>query len=274
MTRLLAATVVVFATCKVGTAMSGDVMKRLSDATTATGQVYIAMRNELVRSCTNVVPELAKVSMDTNAPWRVRLMAGIVAERVQRGAEIDELVGKDWRTDPEYKREWTMENGGPGLSLANLVSQRLREEQLWWHSIETIWKETGEHSFVPRMREDFWRAAYRGGCREAPVFDVLVEVLAERVASGLGTGGEWEFLMQSTNNLALPHVLHTLLKTPENNEVSLGFTLQKVIDRMAKPEDVPVIEKQFKDKGREMPLIVRDSLQKLKDKAKEKKQEQ
>ncbi len=96
--------------------MEGKIRKQLEDAAAAKGTLYTTSRNALVNLGSNAIPRLVEISANTNEPWQVRLMAGIVVERMQRGTEIAALVLRTWRDDPEYNAEWNKDRQGPVLA--------------------------------------------------------------------------------------------------------------------------------------------------------------
>ena len=238
----------------------------LAKVAAANGSTYIAGRDQLVNRGSNSVAQLQEWAANTNEPWKVRLMAGIVAERIQHGPELVEIIGRDWTKDPEYKREWEKARPGPVVKFAPLVTRRFREQGLYWYYTELSWKETNEHSMKPLMDETTWRGCGCLASTNAPVFPLLVEVLAERIRNDIGfkkyeRWGEYEFLLESTTNTPLPHLLDIIPNAPLNNRNSAYRRLAK----QAQPEDVPMIEKHFKDKGQEVPEAMRESLNDLKE---------
>ena len=140
----------------------------LERAAAATGTNYVTARNQLVMAGSNAVPELAAISSNAAEPWQIRLVAGVVAERIMRRDDITALINYDWRKDPDYDVNWEVNREGPMLHLAPLVTKRCRARGLWWHYAELAWKETGEHAPKPRMRETSWRGAYTSACRWSP----------------------------------------------------------------------------------------------------------
>ena len=245
---------------------------QLEAAVSATGTVYIVARNELVNLGSNAVPELAAISANTNEDWHLRLMAGIVVERIERGSEITALAQKNWRADPEYNTNWDRICGGPGAGLAPLVTKRCHEMALWWHYVELTWKETREHSMGDIMEEDIWRAVYRTACEQSPVYGLLVKVLEERIRSDIGFNNqerkaEFYFLRKSTNNTSLPFLLEMIPQVPWTDDQRQSMMFE-ILKNMAQPEDVPLIEQHFRDKGQAVPELFREPLQILKERQK------
>jgi hypothetical protein len=249
-----------------------DIRKDLAQTAAATGTVYISGRNALVGFGSNAIPQLTTISMDPHETWQVRLMAGIVAERIQRANDIDALVQKNWRDDPEYDKGWDLYHGGPGRGLSSLVLKRYKELTLWWYFVEQVWKETGEHSKKPRMAEDSWRGIARTACKGSPVYNLIIPVVAERIQNDIGfkkyeRWGEFKFLMECGTNTILPQVLEIIEKAPLNNRNQAWRT---VASDIAQPEDTPMIDKHFKDKGQEIPEALVEPLKDLKERLKKK----
>ena len=239
---------------------------QLQQATSATGADYFAARSNLVALGSNAVPQFSEISANSNESWQVRLMAGIIAERIQRGAEITALIEKDWRDDPEYNPDWDKYHGGPASELWPLVVKRFRVKALWWYYVELTWKDTEEHPATVQVSEDCWRGWGSAACEGSPVYNLLVEVLAERIRGDIGfkkyeRWGEFNFLIQSKTNTALPFLLEIIPLVPLNNRDGAFY---KVLKNMAQPTDVPLIEKHFHDKGQEIPVMLREPLNALK----------
>ncbi len=244
-----------------------QVHKQLEDAAAAKGTLYTTSRNALVNLGSNAVPRLVEISANANEPWQVRLMAGIVAERIQRPAEIASLTQTNWHEDPEYNTDWDRNREGPVLGLAPLVTKRYREKTLWWSYMELIWKETGEHSHNPKMHEWAWRGIARQACENCSTYDLLVKVLEERIRADVEfknreRWGEFEFLLNSKTNTPLPFLLEIIPLAPVKNP---EVTLRKAIQNMAQPEDASLIEKHYTDKGQDIPAMLREPLRHLKE---------
>jgi len=212
------------------------------------------------------------VSANTNDPWRVRLMAGIVAERATRGKELAQLLETDWTKDPEYDKRWEQNRAGPWRKMGPLVTKRFREKGLYWYYTELSWKETGEYCRGPGLwqgKDVSWRGCAWQATTNTPAFPLLVEVLAERIRNDIGftqyeRWGEYDFLLNSNTNTVLPHLLDIIARAPLNNRNAAWRKLATI----AQPEDAPLIEKHFKDKGQDVPVPLREPLRKLNERLK------
>jgi len=257
----------------IGIAQADDSLRaRLERAASASGADYIAARNQLVAAESNAVAELAAVSTNTQETWQVRLMAGIIAERINKGAEINDLVRFDWTKDPEYNREWEKYACGPVMQLSPLVSKRAKAKGFWWHYLEVVWKDTNEHSKTPRMPADDWRSAYCGACRGSPVYGMLLKVTEDRIRRDIGfrkweTRGDLTFLENSKTNTVLPFLLEILPRIPVTDERNRIDNILRWADTLAQPQDVSLIEESFKARHEKVPPELRSRLNALRDRA-------
>lgn len=248
--------------------LADGVHSRLEEAVKTAGTNYILHRDQLVAGGTDAMAELTVISTDTSRTWQVRLMASIVVERIRRGEEVTEIAGKNWREDPEYKREWEQYREGPVRGLSTLVLKRYRERELWAYYIEQIWKETGEHSRTG-MNEWSWRGVARNAVKESPLLPLLLQVLAERVSSDIQFSsyerwGEFNVLLESATNTVLPQLLKIIQNAPLNNR---NAAWRKMANTVAQPEDAPLIEKYFRDKEQEVPEALVEPLKELEERA-------
>jgi len=257
----------------IGIAQADDSFRaRLERAASASGAEYIAARNQLVATESNAVAELAAISTNTQETWQIRLMAGIVAERLKRGAAINDLVGCDWTKDPEYNREWEKYACGPVMQLSPLVTKRCKENGLWWYYMEVVWKEIREYSKTPRMNDDDWRSAYTAACRGSPVYELILKVTEERIRRDIDfrkweTRGALAFLQNSKTNTVLPFLLEILPHIPVADERNRPERAIKWINTLAAPQDVPMIEDFYKKRGEQVPEAVIPKLKALKERA-------
>jgi len=244
------------------------IRQQLQQATTATGADYFAARSNLVAFGSNSVPQLWEISANSKESWQVRLLAGIIAERIQRGAEITALTEKQWEDDPEYNKDWERRHSGALLPMTPLAVKRYKEARLWFYYMEIVWKETKEHSQAFRKWEPDWRRISWQACEGSPVFELLVRVLDERIRNDIGlkkveSASECEFLRDSKTNTALPFLLELVPLLP-GNDSQKESEFYKILKNMAQPADVPSIEKHFKDKGQEIPRMLTRPLNALK----------
>lgn len=182
-------------------------------------------RKELVSDGSNDVSVLTAISTNRSERWQIRLVAGIAAERILKGAEIDALVNREWQKEPGYNKEWIEFREGPVIGLTPLIIKRCKEMGLWWHYMEVVWKETGEHSKKVHMREDYWRGAYRGACYNSPLHFFMLEVCKDRIRRDLGFRGMETYdnlgvLTHSKTNTVLPFLLEILPHIPVVDERS------------------------------------------------------
>ena len=251
-----------------------ELRDRLQASTQATGTNYLSMRNGIVALGTNELPDLRRLADSTNESWQVRLMAGICAERIEKGSDIRAMIERNWNLDPEYKSIWDKVCGGVGsvASFGVLVGKRYKEKELWYYYIETIWKETEEHSHWRPVRPDMWLFAARQGLLGSRVFDLLSQVLAERIRGDSGfrsyeTGLEFIYLTECGTNSVLPIVLELMSKVPLTED-QRWTEMHRVVKTMAQPSDVPLIEKYYADLGQGIPGPVGTALRVLREKSK------
>jgi hypothetical protein len=224
----------------------------------------------LVLASSNALPELTAISKNEAEPWQMRAVAGIVAERIQRGPELGALITCDWRKDPEYSADWEVSRAGPSLFLAPLVTKRCSQKALWWYCMEMVWKETEEHSGKALMREEFWRGACRSACRQSPVYDLILKVTEDRIRKDSGfrrweTRGDLEFLEKSQTNSVLPFLMEILPCVPVTDERNREWYVREWLGTLAQPQDAALVEEYYQKTGATVPELLRPQLQSLKD---------
>lgn len=248
---------------------SDDFLKaRLERAASMTGTDYLVARKELVATESNAVVTLTAISTNVLESWQIRLMAGIVAERISKGTEIDEFVQYNWRQDPRYGSDWDKYHGGPVKQLMPLVIERCIEKGLWWHYMEVVWKETREHSMRPRIREDYWRGTYEMACRRSSVYGLILKVAEDRIRRDINfrnweTRGDLAFLENSRTNTVLPFLLEIADSVPVADTRDRPVRITKWITTLATTEDVPMIEEFYKKRGEQVPASVAPRLKEL-----------
>jgi len=250
-------------------AAAESLREQLQLAADTLGTKYLAFRTNIVASGTNVVSELKRIVSTTNELWQIRLMAGICMERIERGRDLQAFIDKDWRTDPEYDKQWEMLRGGPGSGdLGKLVLRRYKEQGFWHYYMETIWKNTLEHSRKVHVNEDFWRRIARYALMDSPQFEFLIPVLAERVKKDPGfksyeTINEFSLLMGHASRTELPLILEMLPQLPMPDRRLEVDMVVGLVQRIAASEDVPQIEAFYRGRNQEVPEKVLAVLKKL-----------
>ncbi|MEI6809894.1 MAG: hypothetical protein WCN95_14345 [bacterium] len=244
---------------------------KLGDAASECGTNYLHARDAIVAFGSDITPLLKQVLDAKTEPWRFRLMAGICAERIERGQDIAALVNKDWSKDPEYDTQWARCRAGALPLMIPLAVKRYKEARLWFYYVEMVWKETEEHSQAFRRWDPDWRLISRQACAGSPAFDLLVRVLDERIRNDIGftkfeRWGEFNFLVESKTNTALPFLLEIIPQIPASDSQREDQYF-RILKTMAQPADVPLIEKHFKDKGQEIPLMLTGPFNALKRRA-------
>jgi hypothetical protein len=128
----------------------------VQQASQATGADYIAARNRIVTQGDAVVPALQAILAAKERPWPERVVAGICAERIQKGAAIQEILQKDWRHDPTVKDlpGWKSRLPYP-RELDLLICKQVEDANVPYFCLELVWKQTGEHNPITR---DVWEA--------------------------------------------------------------------------------------------------------------------
>jgi hypothetical protein len=168
-----------------------EIDKLLATAATAKGQPYLDARQAVLDLGTNALPLLAQAAVDAGRTWQQRLVARIFYERITRGADIESLRRYDWRTHPQYDKEWERNILGVGFSLGKVAVPKCAEVGLWYYYIELAWKETAEYAIEPRdsrINETAnFSLSWLGWCVIAlegqPEHQYLVQALAERLES-------------------------------------------------------------------------------------------
>lgn len=106
------------------------------------GDAYVAERDRLIQE---LEPEhlhkLRAMRDDPQKEWNLRVQAGILVERHERGADFVELIETDWLEDPEYDQDWMKSKVGPLDGAFDLRMRRYREAGFWYHYLEHIWKD-------------------------------------------------------------------------------------------------------------------------------------
>lgn len=264
----------VFCCAQIGFGQTNASLRPLLDqAASATGAEYIVVRNRLVAEGSNAVSELTAISTNNGERWQIRLVAGIVDERIQKGEAINALINRDWTREPEYDVKWERYRSGPVTQLTPLIIKRCKELGLWWHYMEVVWKETGEHSKKVHMREDYWRGAYRGACHNSPLQFFVLEVCKDRIRRDLGFRGMETYdnlgvLTHSKTNTVLPFLLEILPHIPVADERDRIDNVLKWTDTLAQPQDVPLIEESFRGRKQEVPEKLRARLNALRERGK------
>jgi hypothetical protein len=132
--------------------------RRLEEAADASGAMYVEVRNGIVSSGVDALPELARAAENPSLTWQQRLMARICYERIARGKEIEALRTHDWRQHPGFDRDWEKNLSGPGRLMQPLAFSYLAEVGLWYYYIEMTWKQTGELTVSPlRNINEHWQ---------------------------------------------------------------------------------------------------------------------
>jgi hypothetical protein len=194
-----------------------DLRETLQAAAAATGDRYLALRNQIVEKGPAAVPELERILKDERIDWHERAMAGIAIERIQKGGEIDAFVNHNWEDDPRLKDDvgWKTPIAAP-LGMGQLAVEQLVHDRLANYSLEQIWKQTAEHPRLGRR----WQETFQKACEELkPPF--FVHLAREKVAnlqiSSLGVPyieGNWyyEYLLRVRDRESLPLLFDLWLK--------------------------------------------------------------
>lgn len=112
----------------------------LEEMATQTRDAYVGRRSKIVSEGTAALPQLDVWLANEAMDWRLRVCAGVCAERIRYGALIDALGSKCWEEDPLYDRSWRVTATGYPDELPALVALRLQEAGFWYHYIEVLWK--------------------------------------------------------------------------------------------------------------------------------------
>ncbi len=101
---------------------------------------YRAARDAIVAEGRSALPVLESMLRNEQAPWDVRLAAGVCAERIEKGGAIDALDAYDWFKDPDYDASWGITATGYPSELVPLIQRRLSEAGLWYHYVAHYWR--------------------------------------------------------------------------------------------------------------------------------------
>jgi hypothetical protein len=163
----------------VSAAPLADLASLAETASVQTGRNYLDARDEIVKLGSQAKPELYRLATDSDADWKLQLMARICYEQIERRQDIEAVRTHDWKSYPPYakpgssvSRYGTDDKGKiillevvpppdghveiPMTGASSLMSKHvlpvLREAGLWYYYIEQVWKQTGEGP--PAMKFD------------------------------------------------------------------------------------------------------------------------
>ncbi|MCG3146938.1 MAG: hypothetical protein PCFJNLEI_00373 [Verrucomicrobiae bacterium] len=134
----------------------GELNTMLATAAATKSNTYLEARQGIIASNKSNPSLLAKAAVDPHLTWQQRLVARICYERLNRGAEIDVLRRYDWRTHPQYDKNWEKDHVGPTAYLGKFAIPRFTEAGFWYYYIEMQWKRTSEFSIdsaISRINE-------------------------------------------------------------------------------------------------------------------------
>ena len=155
----------------------------LETAATNQGGAYLAARNIVVSSGTNILPQLGRAAVDGKLPWQNRLAARICYERILRQPEIVALTKTNWYAHPKCNPRWEMLHAGPETEMWKVVVPDLRDVGLWYYYLEVQWKHTGETPTYPLRRiSDVWPSWCLLAVKEGPERGWYLRVLSEILA--------------------------------------------------------------------------------------------
>jgi hypothetical protein len=121
----------------------------LISAAAAKGKSYIEARQNIIDLGTEALPLLAQAATDPKLTWQQRLVARICYEKMTRGEDIEALRRYDWRTHPQYDKQWEKVIVGVKVRLGTIVIPKSVEAGLWYYYIELAWKDTEEYAIEP-----------------------------------------------------------------------------------------------------------------------------
>ena len=161
----------------------------LTAAATTQGKAYLEARDPIVKLGQDAKPLLVQAATDASLTWQQRLVARICYERMTRAADIEALRRYDWRTHPQYDKQWEMCIVGPGVRLGTIVVPKCTETGLWYYYIEMAWRDTGEYAvwpFDPRINDtrtlsESWLGWCMSAVQGQPESYYLTQALNERL---------------------------------------------------------------------------------------------
>ena len=178
---------------------------------------YQSARNGIVEMGSAVLPELVRLR-DHDADWRVRLYAGICAERIDRGDEIDSLIHYRWDEDPEtaemFNLAWLSHVPQLPVSHAGTFRQKIEKDGLWFLYLESYAEKTEEKdwfhvfmgssaSWFPRILNEPFRLL---------AGHIAEENVKRNFSKGLLGGPEWLTLIEFVSDGTYTEGRKTLLE--------------------------------------------------------------
>ena len=178
---------------------------------------YQKARNEIVESGTSVLPELVHLR-DYDPDWKVRLYAGICAERIDRGDEIDSLIRHRWDDDPETAemfaraRLYLKPMLPPGGSEP--FRRKLEKEGLWFLYLESYAEKTNEQDWfhVFMGSSALWFPRILQNQLRLLAGHIAEENVKRNFNNGLLGGPAWQTLMEFVSDGTYPEGRTTLLE--------------------------------------------------------------
>jgi hypothetical protein len=164
-------------------------MDILKNASVAEGKEYLNQRDDIIKKVSigkvgeELLIELKDAATDESLSWQTRLMANICVERVEKSAELNELINYKWRTHPEYKKDWDHLHGGPLADLAPIIVREFKKKKMWFYYLEKIWKETDEyHDYsIVNNKLSLWRIFCRRALVDSPESYYLFRILEDKI---------------------------------------------------------------------------------------------
>ena len=156
-----------------------DVLELLSRAASSEGEEYTTNRNAIIQKGKDLLPDLARIQNDKSADWKIRLMADISKEHIERAGDITELQEKDWKADPAFDKNWMRYHDGYANHMRPLIMKRLQEKGLWNYYLELIWKKRMELS--PEKGKPAYLGSTEVTMLGSPVEETFFRVLEDRL---------------------------------------------------------------------------------------------
>ena len=115
---------------------------KLLEAANATGINYPALREQIVSQGQAIVPELKALQDEKGAHWKLRVMAGICLEYIQKGDEITSFLRIKWWEEPGLKENpgWKNHMNRPN-NFSEVVTSKMCKLKLECFYLEGLWKQ-------------------------------------------------------------------------------------------------------------------------------------
>ncbi len=229
-------------------AAAQDLKEALARAAQSDTTDYITTRDEIVRKGQSVIPGLVAIMADKTTGWKARLVAGICKERIEKAKDIEEMEKRTWLADQEFKPEWKTNPIKSWSNIQPLIVKRYKEQQLWFHCLEAMWKGPDVCPEAMKVDRNRWERACEIAVEDSPMRDWAITVLEGRIEGDItlrkNRSAEEAFLrlldLESRRSVPL------LLKAWRAHGLVYSTYIEKIM-KLAGPEHLDALEELIKD---------------------------